>query len=131
MPWSEWKILSKENFNTLPQSAGVYKIKYLKKIIGRLVKRDQKGILMIGQSKKLKTRLKKFYEVIQGHGNGHSEGERFYKLKLRKKFPPENMLFKFSKVRRGANPKNRESKELESYQKTFGELPPLNNAGGV
>ena len=77
MNWSNW-----ENIENLPdyEGKGVYRIRLVdnkgKSIsIQRFLGEDKDGIIVIGKTKNIKTRLKQFYKVvIETKKYPHSEG---------------------------------------------------------
>jgi hypothetical protein len=128
--WSKWINLTKENLKKVPEESGIYKISYPKKI-NRLKGSDKDGILMIGMSSNLRKRINEFFLDIKKKGEPksfyHSEGYRFWVLKLEEYFPIEKLRFKFMVTK---NNKKTEEDELVKYQDRYLELPPLNNFGG-
>ncbi len=131
--WSKWMKLNKENIEKLPEKTGVYEIIY-PETFGRLIGTDMKGVLMVGCNSRggeLKTRINAFFKAIhQGEKISHSEGNRFFTLKLYKKFHRENLQFRFIETKDKKEAKELENKLLKNYQQKYGELPPLNNSGG-
>src|SRR5258707_12172018 len=87
--WSEWTTLDQ-----LPDHRGhaVYRIRLCESgtviSIQRFFDCDDEGILCIGKSTNLKSRLQSFKRVIK-IGRGHYEGHRLYILqkRLNDKFP--------------------------------------------
>lgn len=96
--WSEWKNLKKlservgrRTFVGVPEKPGIYVIRWLKNgkpaIINRFKGKDKRGILYIGSSTNLKTRIKTFWKAATKDKPGkekesHSGGEHFFLLPL-------------------------------------------------
>lgn len=130
MNWSNWK-----NIKNLPdcEGKGVYRIRLVdnngKSIsIQRFLGEDKDGIIVIGQTINIKTRLKQFYKVVKEEKKySHSEGLTIHLLKSIKKFSEKikscTFQYTFSKV---DEPKEEEKKLLRSYFEEYGEIPPLN-----
>ena len=80
--WSEWKRLSEVDWKTIPSGPGVYVIA-VKRKLHRALGSDEEGILDIGQSKRLRSRLRRFW-LCAGDSNltGHMAGWRFAHHKM-------------------------------------------------
>ncbi len=130
MNWSNW-----ENIENLPdyEGKGVYRFRLVdnkgKSIsIQRFLGENKYGIIVIGETKNIKTRLKQFNKVvIEKKKYPHSEGLTIHLLRRITKFTEKygmcTFQYTFSKVNK---PKEEEKKLLESYFKEYGENPPLN-----
>lgn len=136
MPWMKWvplqEALKGEGERKLPKDAGgIYEIA-VERPIRRLLGTDTDGILMIGQTtgktQSLFTRVRAFRESAFNGKERHSEGMRFSRLKLARESGPLRVRWVKTRSR---NPLGLEQKLLKKYQVEFGELPPLNNSGGV
>lgn len=133
--WSEWQSLNIENIRNLPTSPGCYKIS-CSKPINRLFGTDDEGILNIGESKDLNQRLDQFIKAvtIPDHmdivkGDNHSAGGKFSLLRLQEEFPVESLRFKFAITESKEEAERLEAKELERYEDSYLEFPPLNTQG--
>lgn len=126
----KWYKLNDKNIKSLPNAPGVYIIRY-RKPINRLIKSDKNGIIVIGESETLNSRLLKFYlsSHITKH-NSHSEGIRFRLLDLKKIIPIFELSFATFNCKSKRNAKKKQDYLFKKYQFEFGELPPLNNSGG-
>lgn len=123
--------------NLLPDKPGVYILR-LPYSIPRLLKRDPKGILLIGQTTKrtIQHRVRHFLLSAMarpsrsGRRRGHHiEGRRYYLLNLGEQVrDPRKLLVRGIP---SENPLASEDRRLRAYQRKFGELPPLNSNGGV
>ena len=124
-----------ESIENLPdfEGKGVYKFRLVDnegKIVSipRFLGEDKDGIMVIGQSKNIKNRLKQFYKVvIENKKRPHSEGLTFHLLrevtKYNDKYETCTFQYTFSEVE---EPKEEEKKLLEDYFVKYGETPPLN-----
>jgi hypothetical protein len=130
MNWRNW-----ENIENLPdyEGKGVYRFRLVDNngnsmSIQRFLGEDKDGIIAIGQTKNIKTRLKQFNKVvIETKNYPHSEGLTIHLLRRITKFDDKygtyTFQYTFSKI---DNPKEGEKKLLESYFEKYGETPPLN-----
>jgi hypothetical protein len=138
MKWSKWIDLDEKNLNRIDKTPGVYEIRYSKPI-PRLLEVEKEGILMIGHGKNLRIRITQFLKSIRKPSEGgyklcpHIEGYRFYELRLDEKLKIKKnpLKFRFAKLKTKAIAEKKEKELLEKYQTMYGELPPLNNRGGV
>jgi hypothetical protein len=138
MKWSKWIDLDEKNLNRIDKMPGVYEIRYSKPI-PRLLGVEKEGILMIGCGKNLRRRITQFLKSIRKPSEGgyklcpHIEGYRFYELYLDKKLEIKKnpLKFRFAKLKTKAIAEKKEEELLKTYQMMYGELPPLNNRGGV
>jgi hypothetical protein len=128
---AEWPKLSKDILKEVRASPGVYWIR-TERTIERLLGRDDDGLLMIGRTTDLHARLQSFRRDAgrsDGKGN-HSEGVTYGELHLRSKFVPvEDLRIRWRELTK-AGAKREEGRLLRVYERTFGELPPLNRARG-
>jgi len=129
-PESMWHQIN----NEFSESGGVYILKCLKEIdnsplsINRLLANDKKGILYIGKANCFTDRvadLKKSISPDYSSGS-HECGSRYKNNEnIQKAFPYEGLHIELIG---SENPRQTESVLLEEYEKTFGELPPLNRS---
>ena len=131
--FSKWKELKIERIRKVPNEPGVYKIRCKHKQIGRLIGRDDDGILNIGESDKLRRRLRTFLRCANDPKKaGHAAGCRYARLNLGKKgLPVGELEFRWKRIDvKEPNDKKEtyreEGKLLKAYVDRFGELPPLN-----
>lgn len=131
--FSKWVHLTDESLHDVPQKTGIYEIRAPRSIksINRLIGKDEKGILEIGQSSDLRIRLRAFYNAAKGGEESHSEGIRFFKLKLARKLGIKigELEVRFKEVKK-SQLKTTEEGHLLRYEERHGELPPLNHSGG-
>jgi hypothetical protein len=103
--------------------------------IGRFLRADETGTILIGVSDDLGDRLSKFYHSYLEDARTHSEGRRFHLVRMLCKFeeemyPNASMQFRVKRIPDVEQAKYEEERLLKSYFKRFGELPPLNSALG-
>jgi hypothetical protein len=126
----------------LPQSdgGGIYKLYYFKddkpRVVQRLFAEDTAGILYIGMTEgPLNKRVKDLqialiknsnHDLDEPESSGHTQmGLKFFRI--RRHIDINNL---FIKVFPEAYPKERESEQIDSYVRKYGELPPLNGQYG-
>jgi hypothetical protein len=103
--------------------------------IGRFLRTDENGTLLIGVSGDLGDRLCKFYHSYLEDARTHSEGRRLHLVRMvceyeEKIYPNSSMQFRVKRIPDKEEAKHEEERLLKSYFKRFGELPPLNSAMG-
>lgn len=126
--WSEW-----ESLDHLPDHRGhaVYRIRLLEsgKVISiqRFLGCDNEGILCIGKSNNLKSRLAQFRRG-KDNGREHYEAYRLYtsRERLNELFPSRTYEYSFVKLEPGKEG-DLEAELLKEYCREFGEVPPLNS----
>lgn len=113
-------------------NSGIYKLKWYEsdlktpKSVNRLFGNDNTGVLYIGKSENLKSRLGVLVNLINftSKSGKHSMGRRFQATKiLSENINPKHLKFEISPC---LNPRIEESIQLKKYVDEFGELPPLN-----
>lgn len=115
---------------TISKKGGVYILfsKTEDKIvtIDRLLGNDEKGVLYIGMAKNYLDRVIELKKSLSPDHNsfGHECGYRWKQHKgIYTKFPYNTLFIKLIET---DDPRKLESELLKRYEKTFGELPPLN-----
>ena len=138
--WTKWCDLNDNNLNAnWTVSPGVYFIRLVTQRgipakIKRILEVDKRGILYIGMASTgrdggLCNRLWGFWTAIAGGDDtSHSAGGKYRHL-ISNHFPKHRIQYRHRKVKSGKQAKILESECLRSYQKRYGELPPLNRAG--
>lgn len=95
--------------------------------LNRAVGTDPEGHLEIGESKNLKSRLKKFWKCAGSRGStGHSAGWGYSFFKLSAHFPLQDLRVRWTSVLSKAAAVELESRRMRSYIARHYELPPLN-----
>lgn len=131
LDWTSWHPLTEEIQTHLPSKPGVYRIR-LGKPVGRLIETDEHGILYIGKHESsLASRVKDFLVSTRGN-HRHAAGDRFDLLDLQAELNLELSDLEVSAAIVPQDHASRVERELQfHYQLEYGELPPLNNSGGV
>lgn len=117
--------------------SGIYVIESLK-TIGRLLEEDQIGILYIGESKILKSRVNDFrtsnHQATDFFFQNKDLAQRLFSSKINEDNAPTMSSFVGkTSIRYISTPSKSDAQEIEknmlfSYVLKFGEVPPLNNA---
>lgn len=127
----KWQCFSEDNLKNNPDLSGIYKIRIKNNPIDRLLGQDKQGILAIGKSNDLKKRLKQFYKGFT-EGKSHSEGKTLHLImKNNPKWGEEiidKLEFTYTVTKTEEEAIKLEEKEIKTYFKKFGEVPPLNSA---
>ena len=133
---SEWSNWLNSLFKGQYEWPGVYKIRLADSRgypieIGRLLDKDKDGILAIGESESIASRISKFYRAYEHGKLGHSEGETLFLMQVKTKFRRGiyndcKIQFTARKLNGKAEAEKEEQRLFKSYFIKYGELPPLN-----
>lgn len=136
--WRSWDHIGYiDESKILYSFGGVYAIRLIDAAserpipIGRFLRIDESGTLLIGVSGDLGGRLYKFYHSYLEDTRTHSEGRRLHLVSMMSKFeeeiyPESSMQFRVKRIPDKEQAEYEEERLLKSYFKRFGELPPLN-----
>lgn len=127
--WMQWLPLTDAVLAEVPEGAGAYIIGIRRDKIGRLLADDPHAVVDIGESVRLRGRLRDFVRCAGNPGQeGHMAGWRLGKLGLLERLGVAVTDLRFTY--RGARDKDDayriEGEMLRLYFELFGELPPLN-----
>ncbi len=135
--WEECKkVIGDEN------KSGIYKLRCLIEdkegyiSIGRLLCKDDEGILYIGSGKLLLARTTHLMMALNSAVGGlgydnigvHSCGFKYKSNEIQKSFPYNNLCITLHPIDSNKDPYIFEREELEKYEKRYGEAPPFNEA---
>lgn len=129
--WSDWLLLQTGNFQFIPQSSGVYQIRWAiggkPQPISRANGVDESGLLYIGKAKFLQLKIASFWRYIMSEREkpegtaGYAYAFYFYKWK----FKPEQLEVRWMCISEGDI--NREQARLVfRYKSKYLDTPPLN-----
>lgn len=135
--WEECKEVIGNEHNS-----GVYKLHCLKEDkqgyipIGRLLRKDDEGILYIGAGKLLLARVTHLMMALRSAVGGlgydnigiHSCGFKYKSNEIQKVFPYDNLCVTLNPIDVNQDPYLFEREKLEQYEKRYGEAPPFNEA---
>jgi excinuclease UvrABC nuclease subunit len=120
--------LTKANIKAVSANSGIYRIIWGRSgkavPIQRMLKKDANGILYIGRSKNLRSRLNQFYNVAFANSNNHSGGMKYRTRKYIEIVLQNEVYFEFEYHDDYANQEN--IALGHGYQRIYGETPPLN-----
>jgi len=130
--WSKWIFF--KDLNKLPKIPVVYQIRCLGLNfnpipICRLKRIDKNGIIDIGHTVNLRTRMSDFWGAA-GKGKpsySHQAGVNFLKRNYKKLFPVEKLQFRYLSQKDKSSARKIEGEEIKKYIKKFFEFPPLNS----
>ena len=124
----------------LKNEPAIYRVTYCKnnklQKIGRLLGEDKEGILYIGKSKKIRSRIQQLRNAVDPNrlSTNHTFGNKFKKLVENKNKKLEikiKDLFNFLcieiELKSIKELDKAETNELKTYNYNFGEVPPLNS----
>ena len=127
--WTIWRPLDTcIDGKLIPSAPGAYRIRCRGRVVRRAIGRDREGVLDIGKSVRLRTRLAAFYRCVtakKAH-HGHMVGWRYLHVGLHRRYPPGKLEVCWCEADDGAEALRLEAKALEEYARRHGELPPLN-----
>ncbi len=128
--WSNWSLFRVEELSTIPKREGVYQFRCIDTkgdpmVISRSKNRDSDGIIYIGSSVNLRTRLRGFWRTIQMHDRSrHAAAWTYCSFSYSSLFPAKRLQFRYKVT---PNPTSSEFNLLLAYRKKFMDLPPLNS----
>ncbi len=126
MGWTDWTPLEGFDFKIVKPGPGTYVIA-TDKPLSRVVGVDPNGILDIGESAWLRSRLKSFYRRASGCKRvAHSAGRRYVFFNLNRYFPLRTLRVRWIEKKTKKEARRMESKLLYEYIEHYHELPPLN-----
>ena len=127
--WTKWEPLGLNSglqLVSVPSKPGSYIIAADQELT-RCVGTDPHGILTIGESENLRTRIQKFCScAIDLDSGGHSAGMRYAFLGLDQFFPFKSLRFRWRVTASKLLAEELEGEMLTRYRKHHKELPPLN-----
>jgi len=119
----------------LSRTSGVYRIRAFKAgkpfPITRFIGTDPEGILHIGMSRNLLSRLKSFYGgAVKTKVHAHFASRQFVYWHYDNVIPAEDLWFDFIPLENVKAAKECETKLHETYRKKFLDRPPLDGTSG-
>src|SRR5262245_28859786 len=130
--WSKWTPLAalrKDKFSPVSEAPGTYAIAAKKLKICRLVGIDNNGLLYVGETSWLPSRIKAFYDCVEHGKETHVAGWRYNLAGLKRCAPPQSLIVRWfaAEGKKGKQELRRaECKLLYAYVLKHCELPPLN-----
>jgi hypothetical protein len=134
--WSKWKPIEEALTGDVPEKAGVYQIRCVDKTgkpvaINRLARKDKEGIVGIGESGNLKTRLGQFNKtIIKKDYTRHAAAWHYLSFRYDKIFPVKLLQVRYKTTRNKSTATKIEFELLLKYRKIYMDSPPLNNSRG-
>src|SRR3972149_2868037 len=137
LEWEPWQDIDlTEKFADRYQWPGIYTIRLADSVghpieIRRFLGDDEDGLLTIGESTNVASRMKEFANAYEGRSFKHYEGERLFLIRVKTRFGRgvyDNCRLQFTvrKLKDKAEAQKEEEKLLKGYFVKYGELPPLN-----
>jgi len=128
--WSIWSRFKVEELSTIPKKEGVYQFRCIDNkgvpmVIPRSKNKDSYGVIYIGSSVNLRTRLRGFWRTIEMHDRSrHAAAWTYCSFGYSSLFPSKRLQFRY-KVTPSIT--TSEFDLLLAYRKKFADLPPLNS----
>ena len=129
--WSKWRTfqeLNQDKFLEIPSKPGAYIIAS-NIVIQRFHGSDDEGVIDIGESLDLRSRVIKFWRCakdVDHKVTGHMAGWRFTNLKYQEILPLEKLFISYIICESKDRAVDHEREQLEIYLFKHKELPPLN-----
>lgn len=125
-PWTKWRQLEGLDFTIVPETPGAYVIA-TRSAIHRAIGIDPDGVLHIGESDNLRSRIRAFWNCASQLGTqGHMAGWRYQTYRMNKHFPLNDLRVKWCATRTKKLAYALEGGRLKKYFADHLELPPLN-----
>ena len=128
--WSKWSHFELRKLSNIPKKNGVYQFRCVDRervpmVIGRLKNKDPEGIIYIGSSVNLRTRLKGFWRTIENKDQSrHAAAWTYCSFGYSSLFPAKRLQFRYKVTPRITTS---EFDLLLAYRKKFMDSPPLNS----
>jgi hypothetical protein len=130
MAWYKLEYLAKEEFNDVPQSPGVYFVRWSKGgrpvPVHRLGGRDDKGILYVGSSKNLRDRIEQLWKAIEEGFRQHTVSTTFAFCGLLDLVKSSELEASWKVLKSPEEAENQEWAAIYLYCRKYKEPPPLN-----
>jgi len=127
--WSKWSHFELRKLSNIPKKKGVYQFrcignKGVPMVIPRSKNKDPNGIIYIGSSVNLRTRLNGFWKTIQKQDRSrHAAAWTYCSFSYSSLFPAKRLQFRYKMT---PSITTSEFDLLLAYRKKFMDLPPLN-----
>jgi hypothetical protein len=127
-----WQPLVEDVLKHVPDAAGAYVVRVIAsngkpQLIRRCVGGDSNGILDVGESEDLRSRLRTLLRCMSDpKQRGHTAGWRYAYLGMNALFPLTRLQFAFKQTNSKVDAYALEGSILEAYVNRHFELPPLN-----
>jgi hypothetical protein len=131
--WSDWTPLyglAKNKFADVSRAPGTYAIATTSQRIHRVSGTDEQGLLYVGESGWLPSRLKAFYDCIRHGKDTHVSGWRYNLVGIKKCAPAKTLTVRWFATSGKKQAQRAELKPLYAYVLNHCELPPLNYSLG-
>ncbi len=129
LAWTKWFTICKLKFEDIPKEPRVYEVRWAingkPQRINRLNGTDESGLLYIGVTANLQSRIKNFWRRINGGKSPHTAGHTFVAYNFERKIKLEHLEVRWAKLSNEELDKT-EAALLEDYIKKFLDKPPLN-----
>lgn len=131
MKWTNWFPIHNLKFEDIPKEPGIYQVRWAingkPQPINRLDRADNSGLLYIGVSTNLQSRIKNFWKRLKGGKAPHTAGHTFTAYNFERKIRPEHLEVRWAQLQK-RELDSTETIFLEKYVKKFLDKPPLNLA---
>ena len=128
--WSKWSHFELRELSNIPKKKGVYQFRCIDNkgvpmVIPRSKNKDSDGIIYIGSSVNLRTRLNGFWRTIEMQRRSrHAAAWTYCTFSYSSLFPAKRVQFRYKVT------PSRTTSEFDlllAYRKKFMDLPPLNS----
>jgi len=127
--WSDWISFQEKKLEEVPSSSGVYQLSSVinghTQPIHRVDGIDENGLLYIGKTKNLKSRIRGFWRYITSEKGNNTAGFTYIFYDYERKFKPDQLQVRWMLL-----PEDEideiETKLLDDYLNKYLDSPPLN-----
>ena len=127
--WSGWHSLAKMHAGGFPMindGAGAYAIAATNLKIPRVAGKDRYGLLYVGESNDMRSRLQAFYDSIERGHQTHVAGWQYNLVEFERCAPVETLRVRWLPTKTRQEAQEAQTKLLYAYVSNHCELPPLN-----
>lgn len=124
--WSDWHKLHELDLKSIPAGPGAYIIATGRKLY-RCVDCDTEGIVDIGESSRLRKRIRDFIRCATGEAeSGHMAGWRYAYLGFHRQLPFHSLWVSWKSTETKELAQQLEARLFGKYVDSHFEMPPLN-----
>jgi len=127
--WSKWHSFVKlraGDFSIVSGGAGAYSIATTALKIPRVVGADKHGLLYVGESGNMRSRIQAFYDCVARGHQTHGAGWQFNLVKFERCAPVDSLRVRWLSTMTREDALAAQIKLLYAYAANHCELPPLN-----
>jgi hypothetical protein len=128
--WFKLRDLATQKFKSIPKTPGIYFMRWVKDgtpvSIPRLAGSDNRGILYVGSTVRLRRRIRDLWKGINGKIEAHTIGRSIIFCKVSEIISMDDYEISWEELETHGNAKGQEWTALKLYANQYKEPPPFN-----